>query len=189
MEADQNQADPTHWIDNILASAHAHHLGNKEGALADYNSELVAVEPERFGIALATVTGKLHAVGDTEFAFHDPVGLQSLRLLHGAGAGGPRSRARTRRRRAERRCLQRDHFRSAYELAVQPDDHSGAITVAGIIHDIAGWGAFYLILHRLSEAAGRPLLMDEAVYRSELETGHRNRAIGHLLRAAGALRW
>jgi glutaminase len=29
--------------------------------------------------------------------------------------------------------------------------------------------------------------VDKAVYRSESETGHRNRAIGHLLRAAGAL--
>ena len=30
--------------------------------------------------------------------------------------------------------------------------------------------------------AGRPLAIDEAVYRSESETGHRNRAIGHMLR-------
>jgi hypothetical protein len=30
--------------------------------------------------------------------------------------------------------------------------------------------------------AGRPLGLDEVVYRSESETGHRNRAIGHLLR-------
>src|SRR6266571_5052970 len=48
-------------------------------------------------------------------------------------------------------------------------------------------GAFDVILDRLSGAAGRRLSMDEAVYRSEAETGHRNRAIGHLLRNVGAL--
>jgi len=30
--------------------------------------------------------------------------------------------------------------------------------------------------------AGRELGVDESVYRSESETGHRNRAIGHMLR-------
>src|SRR5262249_25245570 len=37
------------------------------------------------------------------------------------------------------------------------------------------------ILERLSGAAGRTLAMDEAVYESERRTGHRNRAIAHLL--------
>jgi glutaminase len=59
--------------------------------------------------------------------------------------------------------------------------------VSGIVRDIAGSSAFDLILERLSEAAGRQLVIDEAVYRSEAETGHRNRAIGHLLRNFGAL--
>ena len=65
--------------------------------------------------------------------------------------------------------------------------NAGAITVAGIVRDIAGADAFEVVLDRLSEAAGRRLSMDEAVYRSEAETGHRNRAIGHLLRNVGAL--
>ena len=36
----------------------------------------------------------------------------------------------------------------------------------------------------MSKAAGRELRVDETVFESERETGHRNRAIGHLLRAA-----
>src|SRR6266576_1642270 len=35
--------------------------------------------------------------------------------------------------------------------------------------------------------AGREVLLDEAVYRSESETGHRNRAIGYMLRNFGIL--
>jgi glutaminase len=38
------------------------------------------------------------------------------------------------------------------------------------------------ILEMLSLYAGRELSLDEAVYRSESETGHRNRAIGYMLR-------
>jgi glutaminase len=68
-----------------------------------------------------------------------------------------------------------------------PMVNAGAITVAGILRNVAGDGAFDLILERLSQAAGRPLGLDEEVYRSELECAHRNRAIGHLLRNAGAL--
>jgi glutaminase len=41
------------------------------------------------------------------------------------------------------------------------------------------------VLQVFGRAAGRELRLDEAVFRSELETGHRNRAIGHLLRNAG----
>jgi glutaminase len=68
-----------------------------------------------------------------------------------------------------------------------PMVNAGAITIAGIVYEAAGAGAFDLILDRLSGAAGRRLTMDESVYRSEAETGHRNRAIGHLLRNVGAL--
>jgi glutaminase len=69
-----------------------------------------------------------------------------------------------------------------------PMVNAGAITVAGIVHEIAGAGAFDLIMKRFSAAAGRRLALDEAVYRSEATTGHRNRAIGHLLRNVDALK-
>ena len=37
------------------------------------------------------------------------------------------------------------------------------------------------LLERFSAAAGRQLSIDQAVYESERRTGHRNRAIAHLL--------
>jgi glutaminase len=43
------------------------------------------------------------------------------------------------------------------------------------------------MLAAVSAFAGRPLAIDEAVFRSEQDTGHRNRAIAHLLRSTGAL--
>jgi glutaminase len=41
--------------------------------------------------------------------------------------------------------------------------------------------ALDFVLERFSKAAGRSLRISEAVYRSEAETGNRNRAIGYLL--------
>jgi glutaminase len=59
--------------------------------------------------------------------------------------------------------------------------NAGAIACAGLVaadatlpHDV--------ILETYSAYAGRPLTIDDAVYESERDTGHRNRAIAHLLR-------
>ncbi len=65
-----------------------------------------------------------------------------------------------------------------------PMVNAGAIAVAGRLRETLGRTAFGQSLAKLSEAAGRELRVDENVFESERETGHRNRAIGHLLRAA-----
>ena len=64
---------------------------------------------------------------------------------------------------------------------LNPMINAGAIACAGLVagdtnapHD--------LVLDTYSAYAGRPLEIAEAVYESERETGHRNRAIAHLLR-------
>ena len=59
--------------------------------------------------------------------------------------------------------------------------NAGAITVTALLHAKFGHETFDLILERLSLAAGRALTIDQAVFESERRTGHRNRAIAHLL--------
>jgi glutaminase len=56
------------------------------------------------------------------------------------------------------------------------------------MHAALGDDALPFVLDRFSQAAGRRLRISEAFYRSEAETGHRNRAIGHLLLNVGAAR-
>ena len=65
--------------------------------------------------------------------------------------------------------------------------NAGAITVAWILCNRLGNNAFDYILNRFSQAAGRQLVLDQNVYQSEFRTGHRNRAIGHLLLSAQAI--
>ena len=171
-----------HSLDHILTTVHERHSGNQGGTLASYIPQLAAVDPEPFGIAIATVRGRLHTVGDVDHPFTiqsvskafvyclalELVGREAVLKRVGVEPSGDAFNAII--------------FDPYTNRPFNPMVNAGAITVAGIVRDVAGADAFDLILDRLSEAAGRTLSIDEAIYRSESETGHRNRAIAHLLR-------
>ena len=63
-----------------------------------------------------------------------------------------------------------------------PMVNAGAITVTALLHRLHGAATFEHLLDRFSAVAGRHARRSiEAVYESERRTGHRNRAIAHLL--------
>ena len=176
-----------HRFDSILSAIHQRHRDNHGGALASYIPQLAAVEPDRFGIAVATVGGRLHTVGHV----HDEFTIQSVSkafvyclALELAGRKAVLNRVGVEPSGDAFNAIVFDPYTNR---PFNPMVNAGAITTAGIVRDAAGAGAFDLILDRLSQAAGRRLSIDESVYRSESETGHRNRAIGHLLRNVGVL--
>ncbi|BBK40746.1 hypothetical protein STVA_07660 [Allostella vacuolata] len=170
-----------------LIELHARHLGNRRGAVADYIPQLATVDPDPFGLAIATATGKLHTVGDAEVPFTiqsvskaytyciaiEMIGREAMLQRVGVEPSGDAFNAIV--------------FHPRTNRPFNPMVNAGAIAIAAILYEQAGDAAFELVLDRLSQAAGRRLGFDEAVYRSELETGHRNRAIGHLLRNCGAI--
>ncbi len=176
-----------HQLHTILRAAHSRHLANEGGALANYIPELAKVAPNSFGIAMATVTGDLYAVGDSEVPFTIQSVSKAFVYCLALELGG--------RDKVLARVGVEPSGDAFNSIVFNPDTNcpfnpmvnAGAITVSGIIREIAGAGAFDLILERLSDAAGRKLSVDEEVYRSESETGHRNRAIGHLLRNFGVI--
>jgi glutaminase len=63
--------------------------------------------------------------------------------------------------------------------------NAGAIAVAGLIGGDTPAARLERLIGALAAYAGRELAVDEAVFASERDTGHRNRAIGHLLRNYG----
>jgi glutaminase len=65
--------------------------------------------------------------------------------------------------------------------------NAGAIATCGQIKPTATDSRIQRILRYLSACAGRALDIDETVYRSESTTGHRNRAIGWMLRNFGII--
>ena len=63
-----------------------------------------------------------------------------------------------------------------------PMINAGAIATASLIAGKSPQTKLRRLLETFGLFAGRELTLDEPVYRSESETGHRNRAIGHMLR-------
>jgi glutaminase len=175
-------------LDDILGELYARNHADHSGAVADYIPELARVDPAPFGIAIATVNGAVHKVGDAD----KPFTIQSVSkafvyclALELAGREGVLSRVGV---EPSGDAFNAIVFDPQTHRPFNPMVNAGAITVCGIIRDKVGDDTFPLILDRLSQAAGRQLTVDESVYRSEAETGHRNRAIAYLLRNFDVLR-
>jgi glutaminase len=65
---------------------------------------------------------------------------------------------------------------------LNPMINAGAIATASLIGGATPEARLKRLVDGISAYAGRPLEVDEAVFESERSTGHRNRAIGHMLR-------
>jgi glutaminase len=176
-------------IDQMLLDIYERARPLQEGQLADYIPELANVPPNSFGIALATTKGKVHSIGDANLEFTIQSTSKALTYCMALELCG---------RKEVLACVgvepSGDPF-NAIEFSpitrrpYNPMVNAGAIAISGMLRDKLGAeAAFNLVLERFSQAAGRQLRLNEAVYRSETLTGHRNRAIAHLLLSAGALK-
>jgi glutaminase len=171
----------------FLNECHEQYRIDSGGSLADYIPELAKANPAHFGIALATVDGHVHEVGDTnveftiqsvskafvfalalEFAGHGPVEARTGFEPSGEAFNSIRLKADNR--------------------PFNPMVNAGAIACSGLIHELDPDGAFDRVLAFLSRFAGRQLSVDEKVFKSERDTGDRNRAIAWLLRNHGVLK-
>jgi glutaminase len=173
---------PNSPIEHYLKQLHAKHAALQDGQVADYIPELSKADPGWFGICIATRDGHIYEVGDTR----QPFTIQSISkaLTYGIALED----------RGEEFVLSRvgvepsgDAFNA---ISLKPGSgapfnpmiNAGAIAICGQIKPEDGQTRSEKILARLSAYAGRALSVDELVYRSESQTGHRNRAIGWMLR-------
>ena len=155
---------------------------DNHGTLANYIPELSNVNPSNFGIVLTTVDGYQYAYGDTELEF--TIQSVSKPFIYGM-------------------AIEENGIKKVFEkISVEPSGdafnsislypesgrpfnpmiNAGAITATDMIWQLHKEETFNKILKTFSIYAGSSLKIDEAVYNSESETGHRNRAIAHLLR-------
>ena len=175
-------------IDALLKDIHARYLSDRSGAPADYIPELARVAPDPFGLAVATISGQVHQIGDAEVPFTIQSSSKALTYcmaLELAGRDTVFSRVGVEPSGDPFNAIE---FNPVTRRPYNPMVNAGAITIAGLLRDVLGAErAFALILDRFSRAAGRSLRLNEAVYLSESATGHRTLPMGHLLRGAGAL--
>ncbi len=159
----------------------------REGKLAGYIPQLCDVDPDRFGISVATVDGRFFEVGDHGQLFT----LQSISkpLVYGLALETVDPGALDDRVSVEPTG---DPFNSIVKLDSTARPHNplintGAIAVADLIRGEGLEDRFAKIADVLEGYFGRPVEVDEDVYASERRTGDRNRAIAHLLRQFGRL--
>jgi glutaminase len=175
-------------VDDMLADIYGRAQPIEEGALADYIPELAKVPPNSFGIAIATTQGKVHKIGDADLEFtiqSTSKALAYCMALELCGRNEVLSRVGVEPSGDPFNAIE---FNPVTRRPYNPMVNAGAIAVSGMLRDALGAEtAFERLLERFSQAAGRPLRLNEEVYRSETVTGHRNRAIAHLLLSAGAL--
>jgi glutaminase len=167
----------------IAKKVHAHYLGNLNGELADYIPELSKVEPDQFGIALGLPSGRVIAVGDAQVPFTIQSVSKAFTYALLVDLIGIEETAKVVGVQPSNEPFNTISLDARTHLPFNPMVNTGAIAVSGKLLELLGADAFTKILGMFGEAAGRKLTVDEPVFRSERETGHRNRAIGHLLRA------
>ena len=152
------------------------------GEVAGYIPELLRADPDHFGICLMTADGHAYCAGDVDVPFTiqsiskafvyalaledqgvarvvstvgvEPSGEPFNAISLEPGSGRPRN----------------------------PMINAGAIATTALVAGRDGSERLERTLRALGEFAGRAVEIDEDVYRSERDTGHRNRAIAYMLR-------
>jgi glutaminase len=156
--------------------------GIDTGEVADYIPELAKADPDWFGICIATTEGNIYETGDSRKEFT----IQSISkpFVYGL-ALEDNGRADVLTKIGVEPTG--DAFNSisldpGTGRPANPMINAGAIASAGLVMGHDDDKKTNRVLDMMSAYAGRPLTIDEMVYRSESETGYRNRAIGYMLR-------
>jgi glutaminase len=177
-----NEPDLTSPIQDFLAELHRKCATDNDGDVATYIPELAKADPDWFGICIVTANGSVYEIGDTQQEFT----IQSISkpFVYGLALEDNGREATLERVGVEPTG---DAFNS---ISLDPGTgrprnpmiNAGAIATAGLIAGKSPSSRFKRILETFSTYAGRTLKVDSAVFQSESDTGHRNRAIGHMLR-------
>ncbi len=174
-------------VERYLRALHERLAALDQGEVATYIPELGKADPRWFGICVATLDGHVYEIGDTR----QPFTIQSISkpFVYGLALED----------RGKAAVLERigveptgDAFN---EISLEarsgrprnPMINAGAITATSLVAGRSAEDRWRRILALFALYSGRLLPLDEAVYRSERDTGHRNRAISHMLRNFGIL--
>jgi glutaminase len=187
------QAQTPAEIQAALDAAYAKYKGLQEGKNADYIPALAKVDSKIYGIALVTTDGKAYTAGDIQSA----VSIQSISKVFTMAKvieeQGPEAIANTIGVDATGM-----RFNSIVSIEFSqkalggPEMNSlvnpGAIATTSMVKGATRDEVWKSILGFYSDFAGRPLSVDQEVFKSEAETNQRNQAIGYLMYAYGYIK-
>jgi glutaminase len=169
------------WLQELVDGLHKKYSPRNDGEVATYIPELGKADPEDFGICIATSDGRTFEAGDSDRLFT----IQSISKPFTFGmaleAHGQEKISRHVGVEPSGDAFNSIELEKGTNRPFNPMINAGAITVSALLYEHYGEEALEQMLARFSAAAGRELSVDEDVYQSESRTGHRNRAIAHLL--------
>lgn len=171
-------------IHDYLTRLHTKYADLADGAVATYIPELAAADPSLFGICVATADGAIYEVGDTSHPFT----IQSISkpltyglILDELGEDAVRARVGVEPTGDAFNAITLDPIKGT---PANPMINAGAIASTAMV---GGDNRLARLLDHYSRYTDRQLSINEAVYASERSTGHRNRAIAHLLYGSGVI--
>jgi glutaminase len=174
-------------IQTYLDTLHAELAQLRGGEVASYIPELSHADPDWFGIALVTVDGHVYQAGDSR----QPFTVQSISkaLVYGLalddhGVDPVLAKVWV---EPSGEAFNSISLEPGTGRPRNPMINAGAIATAGLVKREGPLDPMQRILATFARYTGHPAQVDEKVYRSEKETGHRNRAIAHLLLGHGIL--
>lgn len=172
---------------SYLRQVHADLEGLRDGVPYSLGDPRTAVDPDDFGIALATVDGYVYEVGDTEKAFllqsiSKPFSYGLAFADHGAAAVDAKVDVEPSGDPFSEISLNAETGRPANAMI-----NAGALAVASMIKGSGGRSAIRRIVELYSACAGRPLRVDGYGFQAELRNSDRNHALAYLLSSAGII--
>lgn len=178
-----------------IEAAYADGRHVSEGRNADYIPVLAAADPALFGIALVTADGQLFTAGAVEqevsiqsiskvFTMAQVIeeqGPEAIEQQIGVDATGMRFNSIA--------AIEMVNGMAGVGAAeMNPMVNAGAITATSMVRGATADDVWSRIVGFHSAAAGRPLSVLDAVYRSESQANQRNQAVGALMLAYGYIR-
>jgi glutaminase len=174
-------------IQHYLERMHDKYAALQDGEVATYIPELAKADPAWFAICLATTDGHVYEVGDSR----QPFTIQSISkpftyglALEDRGRGAVLDKIGV---EPSGEAFNSISLAPGTGCPLNPMINAGAIASTSLIAGHSPEDKLDRLLGVFGLYAGRALALDWTVFESERDTGHRNRAIGHMLRNFGVL--
>src|SRR5437868_4169521 len=166
---------------DVLRELHARYAAVDEGKVADYIPELAKADRKWFGLTICTTDGQVFEVGDHKQLFT----IQSISkpfvyglALEDHGLEKVLSKVGVEPTGEAFNAIVLDE---ASNRPFNPMVNAGAIATADLIKGKDFPERVGRLLSMFGKYCGRDVYIDNSVFMSERLTGHRNRAIGHLM--------
>jgi len=173
---------------DFLRELHGAYRDLTDGSVADYIPELALADPEWFGIVLVTIDGRVFEVGSSRQRF--TIQSASKPFTYGIaleehGVEGVLGRVGVEPTGDAFNSIVLDRTSGR---PLNPMVNAGAIAVTDLIPGADATQRLHRLLDTFQRYVGRAdLYVDVATFTSERATGHRNRAIAHLMRNTNVL--